>query len=255
MDKDLRRLALTAVAVLVFLFVGRTVLGSMFDDVAAKRSVGLVQRKLVRGGEAGSRPDRADMSAVTVLRDSLQERLAELVPKLEYQRPAEFSVPDGVSADLRYIEVLRREQEHLVQGARFIGKSVPRDLGMPVPNPTGMEDVRDALRALHIVERVVTAALDADVSSVDAIRIRPQARRSVRVAGLVRTHPVEFELTGAPAAIRTTLRRVVTGEPYLALDDVRIESEDEGGDVLSCKLTVAVLSFDRERLQELEILD
>lgn len=255
MDQDLRRLALTGLAALVFLFVGRAVLGSIFDDETAARSVALVQRKLVTGGEAGMRPDSDELRDVTALREELRSTLSELLPRLEYVQPAEFSVPDGTSADLRYIDVLRREQAELVQGARYIGRSVPNDLGMPVPNPTGLEEVRDALRALHVVHQVVTAALASGVSSVEAIRIPQAGRRRVKGGSLLRQHPVEFELLGTPAAVRETLRSVVHGSPWLALDEVRLEVQDVDGESLRCRMTVAAVSFDREALTELEVLD
>jgi hypothetical protein len=255
MDKDVRRIALTGLAVVVFLFVGRAVIGSLFDDESAARSVSLVQRKLLTGGEAGSRPDPTVLSQAGALRNELRDTLAGLIPELEYEQPEEFSVPEGASPDLRYIEVLRREQEHLVQGARFIGKSVPSDLGMPVPNPTGMEEVRDALRAMHLVERVVTAALAADVAAVDSIRLPSGPRRRAKGGELVRTHPVEIEFHGSPRAVQDTLRAVVTGEPWMALDEVRIDSEDEDGKLIRCRMTVAAVTLDREQLVELEVLD
>jgi len=255
MDKDLRRLVLTLLAVLVFLFVGRGVLGSLYDDETAARAVGAVRRKLVPGGDAGARPERSEMSRVAALRDELRDELTSLVPQLAYERPDDFAVPDGASADLHYIKVLRREQENLVQGARFVGKSVPNDLGMPVPNPTGLEDVTEALRALHVVQRVVEAGLAADIAGVDTIRLPNRGRRRGRGVSLVRTHAVEFELRGSPTAIRETLRGMATGTPYLAVDDVRIESQDEDGELLTCRMTVAAISFDRDALDELEVGD
>ncbi|RKY19171.1 MAG: hypothetical protein DRQ55_11360 [Planctomycetota bacterium] len=255
MDQDVRRIALTGLAVLVFLFVGRAVLGSIFDDEGGARAVALVQRKLVRGGEAGSRPDPAAMSRASAQRTELRDTLAELLPRISYTQPQEFSVPEGASADLAYIQVLRREQQNLVQGARFIGKSVPLDLGMPVPNPTGLEEVRDALRALHVVQRVVSSALAADVAAVDSIRLPKGPRRRAKGGELVRTHAVEFELHGSPRSVHETLRAVVSGEPWLALDEVRIEAQNDDGTLVSCRMTVAAVSLDREQLTELEVLD
>lgn len=253
MDRDLRRLVVTGLALVVFLVVGRIVLAAVFDDAGKRREVAVARQRLSGGGAA--RPDSGEVTRVAGLRQALEEELAAVLPRLAYEQPAEFDVPAGQSADLRYIDVLQREQERLVQGARFVGKSVPQDLGMPVPNPTGTEEVLAALRALHVVHLVVGAGLDADIEAVDAIQIVPPARRRAQRGGLLRTHGVEFDLRGPPAAVAATLRAVVAGEPYLALDEVRLESLDEHGESLRCRMTVAAVVLDREALDELEVLD
>lgn len=255
MDKHVRRLLGTVLALVVFLFVGRVVLGSLFDDASAVRGATVAWSKLGSSGSASVRPEPAAVSAVQAVRSSLRAQLADAIAELEYVQPEEFSVPEGASADLRFIDVLRREQDALVAGARYEGKSVPNDLGMPVPNPSGLEEVREALRALHVVDRVVRSALAAGISSVDSIRIPTAARRRARSGSLLRTHPVEFELQGNPRSVRDTLRALAAGSPYLALDDVRIESQDEDGELLRCRMSVAPVTFERERLAELEVLD
>lgn len=246
MDKQLRQLVLTALSLLVVLFVGRTVVGAFWDDQALRQSVAGLRRSLARGGEASKRPDRAAVTAATGLASELDTELEELLPRLDYERPPEFDVPGGSSPDLRYIEVLRREQDALVKAARFIGKSVQPDLGMPVPNPTGLEDVLNALRALHVVHLVVSAGFEADIDSVDSIRLPPENRRGSSTAGFLKKQPVEFDIVGSPRALREMLAAVVSGEPWLALDDVRMEALDEDGDAARCRMTVSSVSVDRE---------
>jgi hypothetical protein len=251
MDKDVRRLAVSALALIVFLFVGRAVIGSVFDDEAERRKAVLARSGL--SGAGAKRPDSGEVGRMRTLRASLHDALEDLVPELAYERPPEFDVPAGRSADLLYLEVLRREQDALVQMARFRGKSVPLDLGMPVPNPTGTEDVLAALRALHVVHVVVTAALDADCSVIDKIEMIAATRRR-RDTSLVRTHGVQFDLRGSAGAVQAMLAAVVGGTPYLALDDVRIEALDEDGESLRCRMIVSAVSLDREALEELEVL-
>lgn len=255
MDKDLRALLLTGLAALVFLFVGRVVASAISDEDGATRAAALALRQLAPGNEAGSRPEPAAVSAAVALRSGLAAELAALVPTIAYRQPDEFDVPEGQSADLRYIEVLRREQEQLVQGARFVGKLVPGDLGMPVPNPTGLEDVREALRALHVVRCVVTAALDSDVQAVESIRLPKGERRRAKGGVLVRTHPVEFELRGSPAALQATLATLAARPPWLALDELALAVEDNSdGQLATARFTAAALSFDQEQLAKLEVL-
>ena len=246
MDADLRRLLFAAVGLGLLLFVGRAVVDSVWDDTALRRSVIGLRRSLASGGDAAERPDRADRVAAADRATELSERLDALVPAVQYERPEAFDVPSSASPDLRYIEVLRREQQELVDAARFVGRSVPRDLGMPVPNPTGLEDVLDALRALHVVHCVVDAALEAGVDAVDAIRVPPAVRGRREEAGFLRARPVEFELVGSPASLREALGLVVDGEPWLALDDVRLQALDEDGQRLRCRLQVASVSVDVE---------
>ena len=251
MDKDVRRLLVTALSLVVFLFVGRAVIGSVFDDAGERRAALSARNGLTGAGAA--RPQSAAAAQLRGLRGSLYDQLAELIPRLAYARPASFDVPSGRSADLFFLDALRREQEALVQSARFLGKSVPFDLGMPVPNPTGTEDVLGALQALHVVHLVVNAALDADCAAIDGIQMVSGGGHR-RQAEMVRTHGVKFDLRGSPAAVQEMLRTLVGGEPYLALDDVQIESLDENGELLRCRLVAAVVSFDRELLEELELL-
>jgi len=246
MDKDLRRLVLTVLSLLVVLFVGRTVVGAFWDDEGLRRSVNSLKRSLMKSGEAGKRPERAVMSAASRRVSELDAELEELLPLLQYERPPEFDVSGEVSADLRYIEVLRREQDALVQAARFIGKSVPADLGMPVPNPTGLEDVLTALRALNIVHRVVMAGFDADIDSVEGISIPSVSRRGSRGSGFLKKQSVEFDVMGSPSALRDMLASLVSEDSWLALDDVRLEVLDEDGESARCRMAVSNLSVDRE---------
>lgn len=253
MDKDLRRLVVSALALVIFLVVGRIVLSAVFDDVAKRREVAVARQGLSGGG--AQKPEPAEVARVTDLRDALTAELAAALPPLGYEQPEAFDLASGQSADLRYIDVLQREQALLVEQSRRQGKAVPSDLGMPVPNPTGTEDVLKALRALHVVHLVVTAGIEADIEAVDAIQMVPETRRRGQAGGLLRTHGVEFDLRGAPAAIAAMLRTLVGGEPYLALDDVRLESLDEHGETLRCRMTVAAVVLDREAVDELEVLD
>ncbi|MFT7464823.1 MAG: hypothetical protein ACI9EF_003183 [Pseudohongiellaceae bacterium] len=251
MDKDVRRLGVTVLALLVFLFVGRAVVGSVFDDEGERRAA-LSARNSLSGAGAG-RPRREAAVQVQELRGDLHDQLSELLPQLAYQRPEDFDVPPGRSADLFFLDALRREQETLVQAGRFLGKAVPFDLGMPVPNPTGTEDVLVALRALHVVRLVVTAALEADCAGIDKIKMVSEGRSASRAA-LVRTHGVHFDLRGRPGALAAMLSRLVRGRPYLALADVNMEALDEDGELLRCRMEVGALSFDRESVEDLELL-
>ncbi len=244
MDKDLRRLVVVGLALLVFLFVGRAIIGSVADVDAAHSKARSLSAKL--NSDYPKKPSRGDLTEARQMVDELNERLVEVVDRIDYQRPPEFDVPDGMSPDLAFLDALRREQRALVQEARFIGKAVPPDLGMPVPNPTGMEDVLAALRALHVVHLVVSAALDADVAEVESIKLEPSTRRRRQKAGLIRTSAVDFELRGSPASIHGTLTRLVGGDVYLALDDVRVEADDEDGQSVTCRMSVATVEINRE---------
>jgi len=246
MDRDLRRLLFASGTLLVLLFVGRAVIGSVWDDGDLRKSVAGLRRALSAGGEACERPDRADLEAATQRVTQWRQQLESLVPLLGYVRPPEFDVPAGASPDLRYIEVLRREQDDLVQAARYVGKSVPPDLGMPVPNPTGLEDVLAALRSLHIVHLTVEAALAAGVDAVDAIRVPTALGARRDDGGFVKARKVEFELVGAPAALHRTLATLAAGSPWLGLDDVRLEGLDEDGARARCRLSVVSVTLDGE---------
>jgi len=244
MDRELRRLLLVAAALVVLLFTGRAVIAALYDGEDLARQAVALRAKLRPGGEAESRPDRADLRALAELRDTLQARLDELLPAVRYEQPPEFSVAPGGSPDLQYVEILRREQQALVKGAAFVGRSVPTNLGMPDLNPTGLEDVLRTLRSLHVVHVVVTAALAAGVDSVDEIRLPAAARRAQDAPGFLRLHKVDFVLRGPPRAVRDTLAALAGGAPFLALDDLRLESADADGTRVTCRFSAAAVTVD-----------
>ena len=252
MDRDLRRLLLVGAGLLVALFTGRALISALYDEGDAVRQATALRAKLRTGGEADSRPARPDMAAAAALRDELTVELQALLPTLSYSQPPEFSVGPGESADLRYIEIVRREQEKLVKEGAFHGQSVPTNLGLPELNPTGLEDVLRTLRSLHVVHLVVTAALQSGVDAVDEIRLPAVTRKGRAETGFVRGQRVEFELHGSPAAVRRTLLAIAGGTPYLALDDLRLESQDDDGSKVRAKFTAVALTIDPEQpvLQE-----
>ena len=247
MDRDLRRLILVGAAALVILFTGRAVVSALWDAGDAQRQVLQLRTKLRAGGEADSRPPRTAISAAAALRDALRDELEAVAPTLRHSLPPEFAVGPGDSPDLRYIEVVRREQELLVKGAAYVGRSVPPNLGLPDLNPTGLEDVLRTLRALHVVHVVVGAALAAGVDAVEEIRMPPPGRRTRAEVGFLRAQKVDFTLRGSPGAVRDALAAVAGGRPYLALDDLRLDALDENGERVRAKFSAAAVDVDLEQ--------
>ncbi|MGQ0554231.1 MAG: hypothetical protein ACT4PU_13550 [Planctomycetota bacterium] len=247
MDRDLRRLLLFVAGGAVLLFTGRALIGALYDADDAIRQAAAMRGKLRSGGEAGSRPSREALQAASALRDELLAELERLAPAVQYEQPPEFSVPAGQSPDLAYLEIVRREQQALVRRAAFEGRSVPANLGLPDLNPTGLEDVLRTLRSLHIVHRVVDAALQSGIDAVDSIRPPTAARRTRVESGFLRTHRVEFELRGTPRAVRDTLAAIAGGQPYLALDEVRLEALDDEGARVKCRFSAGTVQLDLEQ--------
>jgi len=247
MDRDLRRLILAGAAALVLLFTGRALISALWDVREAERQIPVLHSRLRSGGEADSRPSRAALTAAADLRDELQQRLDAVVPALAAELPPEFSVGPGESPDLRYIEVVRREQEELVKGAAYVGRSVPPNLGLPDLNPTGLEDVLRTLRSLHVVSLVTRAALDAGVEAVEEIRMPPPVRRGRSESGFLRLARVDFVLRGTPAAVRDALAAIAGGQPYLALDELRLEALDEHGERVRAQFGASAISLDLDQ--------
>lgn len=247
MDRELRRILFIAAGIVVALFTGRAVIGALWDEDGTVRQVNSMRAKLRSGGEAAARPSRSEMDRMARLRAELTERLDAALERVDYALPEDFALRSGDSPDLRYVEIVRREQDRLVKGAAFVGKSVPSNLGLPDLNPTGREDVLRTLRSLHVVHVAVMAALAADIDAVDEIRLPVAGRRRVVETGFLRDHSVEFAVRGSSAAVRDMLTDIVEGEPYLALDEVRIENLDEDGERVSCRFTVRGLDLDPEQ--------
>ena len=245
MDRELRRIVVVGLVLLVVLFAGRAVIASIYDAEEARRLVDAQRSKLQASGEAGRRPPRELLGRGSALREQLETELADAIGALQYGLPAEFAVPPGTSADLWYFEVLRREQDRLVKGAAFQGSSVPVNLGMPELNPTGLEETLEVLRSLHVVHVVVSAALAAGIEEVAEIEVPGKRRRSAE-AGFLTAHPVRFAMRGSPHAVAATLRAVVSGDAYLALDEVDLQVEDDDAKTVRCEFAAAALSFDAE---------
>ncbi len=247
MDRELRRLLFIAAGIVVALFTGRAVIGALYDEVGTGRQVAALRAKLRSGGEADGRPSRPEMERMARLREALELRLESALARVAYTLPEEFSLRSGDSPDLRYIELVRREQDRLVKGAAFVGKSVPSNLGLPELNPTGREDVLRTLRSLHVVHVTVMAALAADVDAIDEIQVPVVGRRRKAESGYLRAHSVEFVVRGSSKAITTMLTDIVEGSTYLAIDDLRVETVDEDGERVICHFTVRGLSIDPEQ--------
>ena len=247
MDRELRRVLFIAAGIVVALFTGRAIIGALWDEEGTTRQVNAMRAKLRGGGEAAARPARPEMDRMARLRGELEERLQAALDRVDYELPEEFALRSGDSPDLRYVEIVRREQDRLVKGAAFVGKSVPSNLGLPDLNPTGREDVLRTLRSLHVVHVTVMAALAADVDAVDEIRLPVAGRRRKAESGFLRGHAVEFAVRGSSAAVKDMLTEIVEGEPYLALDEVRIEALDEDGERVSCRFSVRALEVDPEQ--------
>jgi hypothetical protein len=247
MDRELKRVILVGLGLVVLLFGGRMIIGSIWDESSVTRQLAAFRNRLRSGGEADSRPERREIQRMAALRDELTGKLELSVARIGYTLPEAFTVRSGESPDLRYIEIVRREQDELVKGAAFVGKSVPSNLGLPELNPTGLEDVLRALRSLHMVHGVVSVALDADVDAVDDIRLPTLNRRARAEGGFLRNHDVEFELHGSSRSVRDTLAGIVALDPYLALSDVRLEAEDPDGERIRCRFTARAVIVDPEQ--------
>lgn len=247
MDHEVKRLLVVASGLVVVLFVGRSVVGMVYDDDAVRRNVDVYSRRLKGGGEAEFEPTSGDLKVIRDQRNDLRDAFEGLIPKLQFDQDADFSIRSGDSPDLRYLEILRREQDDLVQRARFEGRSVPGNLGMPELNPTGMEDVLRSLRTLDIVHQVVTAALDAGIDAVEEIREPTTKRRTKNEGGFLKTHRVEFDMRGSSRSVRNTLAGLLEGERYLALDEVRIEVLDPDGEKVRCRFSTLTLTVDPDQ--------
>ena len=58
MDRELRRLLLVAIGLVVVLFTGRALIGALYDDDEMMRQAASLATKLRAGGEAEGRPKR-----------------------------------------------------------------------------------------------------------------------------------------------------------------------------------------------------
>lgn len=231
-------------AAIAFL-VAKAIIGSTWDVDSLSSNARSTSTQLKKLAAASP----AELSAVQAQCSDLRERLAELQKRMEFTTAPEYLLPEGKNADLVFNEVRARAQEELIGKAARRNIRVDESLGMPQFTPSGREAIQRSLRALNVVEKVVEAAVAAEVRSVDGIEVtEARTRKRTKDDAFIDALPVRFNISGRATALAALLEQIGRAEAaFLAVEDVQMELDPKSPfGLATLKLTVAALAFEAE---------
>ncbi len=228
---------------LVFL-VGLVVIDSNWSVATAKAGIAGRSRDILKL-EA---PSTGDLSSLGAECSRLSTRLDDLYKKMSVETRPDFVVPANDSADLFYNKKRDEEQDKLVREARRRNINVKASLGLPEFTPSGTEAIQRSLRALDVVDQVVSAALEANVRGVDEIEVRDLKSGSKSKANaFLDALAVKFTITGSTASIAALIDRLTRAESsFLAIEDAEIETDVRRQNLTVLRLTAAILAIHPE---------
>jgi hypothetical protein len=144
MDRELRRVLLVAVGIVVVLFTGRAIIGALYDDDAMMRQAATLAASCARAARPRSPTEGEEMAALTELRDQLAARPEQVLPGALRAASGVLVAPGGSGP------AVRRDPTAATAGAgegRGYGALGAGNLGMPDQTPTGLGDVAHAALA------------------------------------------------------------------------------------------------------------
>ena len=234
---------------LALFLVGETAIGYLYrDDLEAAR----VQIRAERKELGKKRANRANLEAVEAVHRRLQEGIAAVEGKVQFQESPEFQLAEGAaSPENQYFDIVTRIRERLVTRAHHNNIEVPDSLGLPAVSPTGKEEIRRTLRGLDLVQRAVGLAIDLEVDRVEEIRIEPEARakRKEGEAGKggasIDTVRVRMRIAGSGHALAGFLEATQTAGRPLLMERCKLSASSRG-DWLVGDLEFLALRFPTE---------
>jgi hypothetical protein len=201
----------------VAFLIGTTVIASTWNVKNVKDGVARRAAE-IRKIEA---PTQSDLTALVNEVDGLKARLDALYGRMRYETRSEFLIPANESPDLFFNRRRDEVSEKLVGDARRKNIHVKATLGLPEFTPSGSEAIQRYLRALDLVEHVVSSAVAAGVRGVDDIEVRDAKSSSRAKAGaFLDPLAVKFTISGNTAAIASLLD-TLTAEAEIAPDPKR----------------------------------
>lgn len=225
----------------VAFLIGTTVIASTWNVKNAKDGV-LRRAAEIRKINA---PTQSDLSSLIGECDRLKERLDGLYARMRYETRPEFVIPSNESPDLFFNRRRDEVSEKLVAGARRLNIQVKPTLGLPEFTPSGSEAIQRYLRALDLVEHVVSAAIAARVRGVDDIEVR-DTKTSSRAKGGAFLDPlaVKFTISGTTGTIASLLESLTAeGKPFVSIQDAEIAPDPKRANLTVLRLVAAALSI------------
>lgn len=229
---------------LLAFLIGTVVVDSTWDVQTARAGI---QKRRSEIGRIET-PNANDVSALGGEVEKLTERLDGLMKSMNYETRSEYVLPQNESPDLFYNRRRDEAAEKLIGSARRQNIFVKPTLGLPEFTPSGSEAIQRALRGLDLVDRVITAAIEARVRSIDDIEMR-DSKTSSRTKGaqFLDPLPVRFQIAGTTAAIANLLDLLARGKgPHIAFEDISLELDPKRQNMTILRATFAALALHPE---------
>jgi len=157
--------------------------------------------------------DRADAQ-----NKALREATTTLRAAAEFKPRDRFTLAPGASASARYVDVVSKVREDLLQRAGRSGLVLPHDLGLPTLAPTKDAEIQRTLEALDALERTLSLAIDSGCERVATIRVRLDPRIvSGKPIDDLEHNVVELRLEGASPPLARLLVALQQPRPDGAL--------------------------------------
>ncbi len=224
---------------LVFL-IGQAVIANIYAIDEKNRAVARFERDLrILKTPAPSKLEEAHQTNAAIKSQyrTAVERVA-FVPEPRYLLSAEEK------PDIQYDRLFNEARDTLVEFAKTLNITVDPSLGMPELSPTRRNEIQRALTALDIVTRVVLLAIESQVSLIESISMVPDAGRKRK--HFVKEQQVRFKMQGAVPTLAEFLRRFVSQDRYLAIDEAGFRMGDKAGATVTMDITVSALVIIKE---------
>lgn len=230
-----RNFLLLAAAGLLVLLVAQGVRGALYGQPTRRLAVRAraLQRDLRRLPRVAPRQVR-ELRRET---EALATRLERLRETLQLEVPQRFRLP-AVGGKAHYAQVVQTTREDVAEVAAGRNVAVPWSLGLPPVTPASRDEMDQYLRGLYVVERLVTAALEAGVRRVELLEVKPappgEFLREVRV---------RMQVLGDGPAFFRLLDRLLDPEDPLPVTGCRVAPPPRGRGLVAT-LTVSLCDVD-----------
>jgi hypothetical protein len=183
---------------------------------------------------------RGDIRELEEQESALQERLTALKTSLELRTPEGYELPDA-NVKSTFTRVVQETRDKVADVASMKAVRVPYELGVPSITPNTRDEMARYLRGLHVVERVVTYAVEEGVRRFETIEVKP-----ARTQGFLRETKIIFRLSGEGSILAALVDRILDPADPLVLTQFSVTHPPRGGGIIAT-LGVSILEIDLEK--------
>jgi len=171
---------------------------------------------------------------------ALTERLKALEASLELPTPEGYRLPN-TNVKSTFTRVVQETRDKVADVASMKAVRIPYELGVPSITPNTREEMARYLRGLHVVERVVTYAVEEGVRRFETIEVKPG-----RSQGFLRETRITFRLSADGAVLAALVDRILDPADPLVLSQFNVTHPPRGGGIVAT-IGISLLDVDPEK--------